>query len=85
MLEWREKYASLIKRLRNLTETSLIEEIKPTQKGAPASYKLCIKAFPAKVLGENRMQDIFNKATDMQSAQILLTLLNVILSEKKLK
>ena len=85
MLERREKYANLTKRWRNLTETSLMEEIKPTQKGDPASYKLCIKAFLAMVLEENRMQDIFNKATDTQSAQILLTLLNVILSEKKLK
>ena len=82
--EWREKYAILTKRLRNLTEIGLIEETKPTQKGAPASYKLCIKVFLAMVLEENRMQDIFNKATDIQSAQILLTL-NVILSEKKLK
>jgi len=34
-------YASLTKRLRNLREIGLIEEIKPNQKGAPASYRLC--------------------------------------------
>jgi predicted transcriptional regulator len=78
-------YASLTKRLRNLTETGLIEEIKPNRKGAPASYRLCVKAILAMVLKENSMQDIFNHATDTQSAQIMLTLLNVILSEKELK
>ena len=56
-------YASLTKRLRNLTETGLIEEIKPNQKGAPASYRLCVKAILAMVLEENSMQDIFNQAT----------------------
>jgi hypothetical protein len=77
-------YASLTKRLRNLTETDLVEEIKLTRKGAPASYGLCVKAILAMILKENNMQDIFNQATDTQSAQILLTLLNVILSEKEL-
>ena len=33
--------ASLTKRLSNLTEIGLIEEIKPDRKGAPASYRLC--------------------------------------------
>ena len=78
-------YASLTKRLRNLTETGLIEEIKLNQKGAPASYRLCVKAILAMVLKENGIQEIYNQATDTQSAQILLTLLNVILSKKELK
>jgi hypothetical protein len=75
-------YASLTKRLRNLTETGLIEEIKPDRKGAPASYRLCVKAILAMVLGENSMQDIFNKATNNQAAHILLAFLNVLLSRK---
>ncbi len=75
-------YASLTKRLRNLTETGLIEEIKPNQKGAPASYKLCVKAILAMVLEENSMQDIFNQATNKEAAHILLAVLNVLLSEK---
>ena len=75
-------YASLTKRLRNLTEIGLIEEIKPNSKGAPASYRLCVKAILAMVLEENRMQDIFNKATDKEAAHILLALLNVLLSKK---
>jgi predicted transcriptional regulator len=76
-------YASLTKRLRNLTETGLIEEIKPTQKGAPASYKLCVKAILAMVLNENNMQDIFNQATNNQAAHILLAVLNVLLTKKE--
>ena len=75
-------YASLTKRLRNLTETSLIEEIKPNQKGAPASYRLCVKAILAMVLDENGMQDIFNQATNNQAAHILLAVLNVLLTKK---
>ena len=75
-------YASLTKRLRNLTEIDLIEEIKPNQKGTPASYKLCVKAILAMVLEENSMQDIFNKATDKQAAFILLALLNVFSPEE---
>ena len=34
------------------------------------------------VLEENRMQDIFDKATDKEAAHILLALLNVLLSKK---
>jgi hypothetical protein len=34
------------------------------------------------VLEENRMQDIFNQATNIQAAHILLTLLNVLLTKK---
>jgi hypothetical protein len=75
-------YASLTKRLRNLTEIGLIEEIKPNQKGAPASYKLCVKAILAMVLEENSMQEIFNQVTDNQAAHILLAFLNVLLSKK---
>ena len=75
-------YASLTKRLRNLTEIGLIEEIKPNRKGAPTSYGLCIKSVLAMVLEENRMQDIFNQATNIQAAHILLTLLNVLLTKK---
>jgi DNA-binding HxlR family transcriptional regulator len=75
-------YASLTKRLRNLTEIGLIEEISPNQKGAPTCYKLCVKSFLAMVLEENRMQDIFDKATDKEAAHILLALLNVLLSKK---
>lgn len=75
-------YASLTKRLRNLTEIGLIEEIKPYSKGAPASYRLCIKAFLAMVLEENGMQGIFKKATNKQAALILLSFLNVLLPNK---
>ena len=75
-------YSSLTKRLRNLTKIGLLEEIKPNQKGAPASYRLCVKAFLAMVLEENRMQDIFNQATNIQAAHILLTFLNVLLTKK---
>ena len=75
-------YASLTKRLRNLTETGLIEEIKPNQKGAPTCYTLCVKAILAMVLEENRMQDIFNQATQKEAAHILLAVLNVLLTKK---
>ena len=75
-------YASLTKRLCNLTEIGLIEEIKPNQKGAQTCYKLCIKAFLAMVLEENGMQDIFSKATEKESAYILLAFLNVLLPKK---
>ena len=75
-------YSSLTKRLRNLTKIGLLEEIKPNQKGAPASYRLCVKAFLAMVLEENRMQDIFNQATNIQAAHILLAVLNVLLTKK---
>jgi hypothetical protein len=75
-------YASLTKRLHNLLETGLIEEIKPSRKGAPASYKLCVKSILAMVLEENRMQDIFNQATNNQAAHILIAVLNVLLSKK---
>jgi len=75
-------YASLTKRLRNLTEIGLIEEIKPNQKGAPTCYKLCVKAILAMVLEENRMQEIFNKANEKEAAHILLTVLNVLLPKK---
>jgi predicted transcriptional regulator len=78
-------YASLTKRLHNLSEMGFIEEIKPEQKGAPASYRLCVKAILAMFLKENSIQDIMGQATDRQAAHILLTLLNVISSEKELK
>jgi hypothetical protein len=71
-------YASLTKRLRNLTETGLIEEIKPNRKGAPASYKLSVKAMLAMFLKENSIQDIIDQASDAQAAYILLAMLNVI-------
>ncbi len=76
-------YASLTKRLRNLTETGFIEETKPTQKGIPTSYKLCVKAFLAMFLKENSIQDILNQATDRQAAYILLTLLNATLDKEE--
>jgi DNA-binding HxlR family transcriptional regulator len=75
-------YASLTKRLRNLTETGLIEEIKPNQKGTPTRYRLCVKAILAMVLEENCMQDIFNQATQKEAAHILLAVLNVLLTKK---
>jgi hypothetical protein len=75
-------YASLTKRLRNLKEIGLIEEIIPNQKGAPASYRLCVKAILAMVLEENSMQEIFNQATNKEAAHILLAFLNVLLSRK---
>lgn len=76
-------YPSLTKRLRNLTETDLIEGIKSNQKGAPTCYKLFVKAILAMVLEENSMQDIFDKATDKQAAHILLSFLNMLLSKKE--
>lgn len=77
-------YASLTKRLRNLTEIGLIEEIEPNRKGAPASYRLFVKAILATVLEENGMQGIFNQATNIQAAHILLVFLNVLLTKKDL-
>ena len=74
-------YASLTKRLRNLTEIGLIEEIKPNQKGAPASYQLCVKAILAMVLKENSMQEIMDRANETQAAIIMLALLNVLFSK----
>ena len=76
-------YASLTKRLRNLTEIGLIEEIRPNQKGAQTCYALSVKAALAMLLEENRIQDIFNKTTNKQAAHILLVLLNVLLPEKE--
>jgi len=75
-------FASLNKRLGNLVEIGLIEEIKPNKKGAPASYRLCVKAFLAMVLEDNSMQDIFSKATEKGAAHILLAFLNVLLNQK---
>lgn len=77
-------YASLTKRLHNLTETGFIEEIKPKQKGAPISYRLCTRAILAMFLKENSMQDILNRATDTQAAHVLLALLNVLSPEGNL-
>ena len=74
-------YASFTKRLRNLTEIGLIEEIKPNQKGAPASYQLCVKAILAMVLKENSMQEIMDRANETQAAIIMLALLNVLFSK----
>jgi len=75
-------YASLTKRLHNLTESGFIEETKQTQKGAPATYRLCIKAYLAMLLKENSIQDIINQATETQAANILLALLNVLSPER---
>jgi hypothetical protein len=75
-------YASLTKRLHNLTESGFVEEIKSTQKGVLASYRLCIKAYLAMFLKENNMQDILDQATDTQATIILLALMNVYSSEK---
>ena len=75
-------YASLTKRLHILTETGLIEEIKPNKKGALASYRLREKAILAMVLEENSVQVIFNQATNKEAAHILLAFLNVLLREK---
>lgn len=75
-------YASLTKRLHSLTEAGFIEEIKTGQKGAPASYQLCIKAILNMFLKENSIQEIADQATDTQSAFILLALLNVFFSKK---
>jgi len=74
-------YASLNKRLGNLVEIGLVEEIKPNKKGAPACYRLCVKAILAMVLEDNRMQDIFCKATENEAAHILLAFLNVLLTK----
>lgn len=77
-------YASLTKRLRNLTENGFIEEIRLDQKGVPATYRLCVKAMLAMFLKENSMQDILDQASDTQAAYIMLALLNaVLLGERK--
>jgi len=76
-------YASLTKRLRNLTETGFIKEIAPEKKGAPASYQLCIKAYLAMFLKENSIQDLLNQASEQQAAIILLALLNVLQNQKE--
>lgn len=77
-------YASLTKRLRNLTENGFIEEIRLDQKGAQATYRLCVKAMLAMFLKENSMQDILDQASDTQAAYIMLALLNaVLLGERK--
>ncbi len=75
-------YASLTKRLHSLKEAGFIEEIKTVQKGAPASYQLCIKAILNMFLKENNIQEIADQATGTQSAFILLALLNVFFSKK---
>jgi len=77
-------YASLTKRLHSLHETGFVGEVKPAEEEAKGQkrYELRIKAYLAMFLKENSMQNILNKATDTQAAQILLTLLNVILSEE---
>jgi hypothetical protein len=48
-------YASLTKRLHNLTKNVFIEEMTKSQKGALTSYRLCVKAVLAMFLKENSM------------------------------
>lgn len=78
-------YASLTKRLHALREAGYIKETKTTQEDTKAqtSYELKPKAYLAMLLKENTLQDILDKATDAQAASILLSLLNVLLSEKE--
>ncbi len=78
-------YASLTKRLHSLHETGYVGELKPSEEDSKGqkSYELRIKAYLAMFLKENSMQDILAKATEKQAAKILLTLLDVILSEKE--
>jgi hypothetical protein len=78
-------YASLTKRLHALQDSNYIGEAKlglDRGKGQK-SYELRMKAHLAMFLKENNIQDILNKATDTQSAFILLALLNVLLPEKE--
>jgi hypothetical protein len=78
-------YASLTKRLHALQERGYIKETKPTHKAAKEQtrYELRIKAILAMFLKQNSIQDILDQATDVQSAHILLALLNVVLPEKE--
>jgi DNA-binding HxlR family transcriptional regulator len=76
-------YASLTKRLRNLQETGYVTEAKSPQENAKAqAYQLKMKAYLATFLNSYSMQEILDKATDTQIAQILLILLDIVLSEK---
>lgn len=77
-------YASLTKRLRSLQESGYVGEAKQTREEfrGQKSYELRMKAYLARFLKENSMQDIMDQATDTQAAYILLALLNVVLSEK---
>lgn len=78
-------YASLTKRLNCLKETRYVAEAETTQESAKAkaqAYELKMKAYLALFLNSYSMQEILDKATDAQAAQILLILLDVVLSEK---
>jgi predicted transcriptional regulator len=77
-------YASLTKRLNRLHELGYIGEAQPNQEDSKdqTSYELRMKAYLAKFLKENSIQDILDQATDTQAAYILLALLNVFLPEK---
>lgn len=77
-------YASLTKRLHALQETGYIYEIKHVQEGAknPTKYELRMKAYLAMLLKEYSMQEILDKATDTQTASLMLVLLDILLSEK---
>jgi hypothetical protein len=78
-------YASLTKRLRCLKEKGLIEEVEQAQNGTKqqTEYELQIKAYLAMLLGEFGTRYIFNKASKIQSAQLLLILMDIVFGEDK--
>ncbi|MEM3880345.1 MAG: hypothetical protein QXD19_01195 [Candidatus Bathyarchaeia archaeon] len=78
-------YASLTKRIRALKEAGYIKETKTTQESTKTQtrYELKPKAYLSMLLKENTMQDILDKATDTQTAIILMALLNVLASKEE--
>lgn len=78
-------YASLTKRLHSLIESGYIKEANPSAEDSKgqAKYELRTKAHLAMFLKENNIQDILDEANDRQAAQILLSMLNVILQDKQ--
>lgn len=75
-------YASLTKRLHHLEETCYIGKAKSTEGFKAQCYEMRVKAYLAAFLDTNSMEDIIAQATELQLAQILLTLLNVVLPEE---
>ena len=75
-------YASLNKRLNNLMELGYVGKAKPKANEPNAqAYELLPKGYLAFFLHSYSMQEILDRATDAQTAHILLVLLNVVLDE----
>jgi predicted transcriptional regulator len=75
-------YASLIRRLHSLQESSYIGETAKEGFKGQKRYELRLKAYLAMFLKENSIQDIIDQASDTQAAHILLALLNLFSPEK---